>query len=145
MRSVNRSALVPYSAQQMYALVADVAAYPQFLPWCTGAEVHEQTATELTASIGLGIGALHTDFKTRNELRAPNSMSMDLLDGPFSSLRGRWDFSTIGTSGCEVHLQVEFEFSNAAQDMLFGAGFEKICNELIDAFVRRANELYGDG
>jgi len=144
MRTVNRSALVPFSAQQMYALVEDVAAYPQFLPWCTGARVHEQTSTELTASIGLGFSALHTDFKTRNELQPPNCMTMDLLDGPFSSLRGRWDITSLGDSGCEVQLQVEFEFSSAAQDLLFGAGFEKICNELIDAFVRRANELYGD-
>ncbi len=145
MRTVNRSALVPYSAQQMYALVEDVAAYPQFLPWCTGAKVHGQTDIELTASISLGVGALHTEFKTRNALQPPDSMTMDLLDGPFSSLQGRWDFASLGDAGCEAQLQIEFEFSSAAMDLLFGAGFEKICNELIDAFVRRANELYGHG
>jgi len=145
MRRVRRSALVPYSAQQMYDLVVDVARYPDFLPWCTGANVHEQTETELRASIGLGFSKLNSRFSTRNELHPPECMTMQLLDGPFRSLDGRWGFEPLGTAGCEVQLQVDFEFASMAQDVLFGAGFEKICNELIDAFVRRANGLYGDG
>lgn len=144
MRQVDRSALVSHSAQQMYALVADVEAYPQFLPWCTGARLHEKSASELKASIGIGLGALTTDFSTRNELHPPHSMTMELLDGPFSRLRGGWEFESLGEAGCEVRLQLQFEFSSSVQDVLFGAAFEKVCKELIDAFVRRAAELYGD-
>jgi len=145
MRKVSRSALVPYRAEQMYALVADVRAYPEFLPWCTGAEVHSQTADELRASIGMGLGVLNTSFATRNELDPPRAMTMLLEEGPFRSLEGRWVFDELGESGCEVHLDVEFEFESRATDLLFGTGFEKICNDLIDAFVKRANDLYGNG
>ena len=144
MRHVNRSALVPFSAQQMYDLVEDVESYPQFLPWCTGAELQEKSVDSLQASIGIGMGALNTSFTTRNRLTPPGHMSMELLDGPFSNLQGSWNFSPLGDTGCEVQLQVDFEFASRAQDLLFGAGFEKICNELLDAFVVRAQALYSD-
>ena len=144
MRQVDRSALVSYSAPQMYALVEDVESYPQFLPWCTGARLHEKSATELKAGIGIGLGALNSEFSTRNELNPPQSMTMELLEGPFSCLRGRWEFEPLGDAGCEARLRVEFDFDSAAQDVLFGAAFEKVCNELMDAFVRRADALYAD-
>jgi ribosome-associated toxin RatA of RatAB toxin-antitoxin module len=144
MRHVNRSALVPFSAQQMYDLVEDVEAYPQFLPWCAGAELQEKSVDSLQASIGIGLGAMHTSFTTRNRLMPPGHMSMELLDGPFSTLQGSWNFSQLGDTGCEVQLQVDFEFASRAQDLLFGAGFEKICNELVDALVVRAQALYSD-
>jgi ribosome-associated toxin RatA of RatAB toxin-antitoxin module len=128
----------------MYDLVEDVEAYPQFLPWCTGAELQEKSVDSLLASIGIGMGALQASFTTRNQLAPPDHMSMELQDGPFSSLQGSWDFGQLGDSGCEVRLQVGFEFSSRAQDVLMGAIFEKICNELVDAFVARAAVLYGD-
>ncbi len=150
MRQVDRSALVSYSAPEMYALVEDVEAYPEFLPWCTGAQLHEKSAAELTASIGIGLGALNTKFSTRNELDPPRVMTMELLSGPFRFLHGRWEFeplgdAELGDAGCEARLRVEFEFDSTAQDLLLGPAFEKICNELMDAFVRRANKLYADG
>ncbi len=144
MRHVNRSALVPFSAQQMYDLVEDVESYPQFLPWCTGSELQEKSADSLQASIGIGMGALNASFTTRNRLTPPEHMSMELQDGPFSSLQGNWNFSQLGDAGCEVQLQVDFEFASRSQDLLFGAGFEKICGELVDAFVVRAQALYCD-
>ena len=137
--------MVPYSPAQMYALVEDVERYPEFLPWCTGAELHEKGDTELQASIRLGLGELNSRFRTRNELQPPNRMTMELQDGLFRTLHGSWDFAQLGDAGCEVHLQVEFEFEGTVHNVLFGAAFEKVCNELIDAFVRRAAELYGDG
>lgn len=143
LRRVSRSALVPYSAESMYRLVADVASYPEFLPWCTGATVRTQTATELEASIGIGLGALQAEFATRNQLQPPVAMSMDLVDGPFRSLSGGWHFDQLADTGCEVRLQLEFEFAGAIQDALFGALFEKVCNELIGAFVQRAHSQYG--
>jgi len=142
MRTVDRSALVPYSAEQMYALVEDVESYPAFLPWCTGARLIRKEEAELEAAIGLGLGALQAEFSTRNQLQPPTAMTMDLLDGPFRSLSGRWDFSVLGGQGCEARLQLHFEFEHRTQDLLFGAAFEKICSELVDAFVKRAKVLY---
>ena len=142
MRIVDRNALVPYSAEAMYALVDDVESYPEFLPWCTAAELVSRDAGELVAGLTIGYGALNSRFTTRNRLSPPEQMTMELLDGPFSSLEGVWRFTQLGEQGCEVKLRVEFVFSSAVQDALFGSTFERICNELIDAFIRRAHDLY---
>ncbi len=143
MRIVDRNALVPYSAAQMYALVADVETYPEFLPWCTKAELQSCAETELIASLTIGYGVLNSAFTTRNRLQPPVSMTMELLDGPFRLLEGRWEFEPLDDSGCEVNLRVEFEFASTLQDMLFGGTFETICNELIGAFIKRAHAIYG--
>ena len=137
--------MVPYDSAQMYALVEDVERYPEFLPWCTSGELHERSDHELRASIGLGLGELNSEFATRNELQPPARMTMELQSGPFRALQGCWEFAPLGNEGCEVRLQVEFEFESKVQDLLFGAAFEKVCNDLIDAFVRRADSLYGNG
>lgn len=141
-RRVNRSALVPFSAESMFALVADVPSYPEFLPWCTSAHVRSETDVEQEAAIGIGLGALHTEFATRNRLSPPTAMHLQLLDGPFSQLSGDWRFEEVGGDSCEVSLQLEFSFASRVQDGLFGTLFERVCNELIDAFVRRAHDLY---
>ena len=143
MRGVDRTAMVPYSAAQMYALVDDVELYPEFLPWCAAAALQSRDDNELVASLTIGYGAFNSSFTTRNLLRPPDSMSMQLQDGPFRMLEGRWEFEPLGDSGCEVKLRIEFEFSSTMQDMLFGGTFESICNELIDAFIKRAHALYG--
>jgi ribosome-associated toxin RatA of RatAB toxin-antitoxin module len=142
MRRVNRSAIVPYSAAAMFALVKDVGAYPEFLPWCTAAVIQETTASELIASLKMGYGSINSEFTTRNEFTAPEWMTMDLVEGPFSSLKGRWSFTPLGDTGCEIGLQIAFDFSSAVSDMLLGPAFETICNQLIDAFIRRAHALY---
>jgi ribosome-associated toxin RatA of RatAB toxin-antitoxin module len=142
MRTVNRSALVPFSAEAMFNLVCDVEAYPEFLPWCTASTLQSRTDHDLSASLAIGYGALNSEFSTRNEFCSPKWMTMHLLEGPFKDLEGKWVFEQLGDDGCEVTLQIEFEFSNPMKDMLFGATFETICNELIDAFVKRAHDLY---
>ncbi len=142
MRRIHRSALVPYSAEAMFALVDAVEAYPEFLPWCVGAEVQSRTASERVATLRLGYGALNTAFTTRNEVQPPDWLSMRFVDGPFRALQGRWQFEPIGAVGCEVTLDMQFEFASRAQDMLLGPAFETICNELIDAFIKRAEVLY---
>jgi len=143
MRRVSRSALVPYSAEAMFSLVRDVEHYPDFLPWCSATELRSCSESELEASLTMGYGGLNSDFATHNEFQAPEWMTMRLVDGPFKSLEGRWEFDALGDEGCEVKLLVEFEFASMAKDLLFGATFETICNELIEAFTRRARELYG--
>lgn len=143
MRVVDRSAMVPYSAEQMYALVDDIEAYPEFLPWCAGASVASRSDAELIASMKIGYGALNSSFTTCNSLEPPAAMTMRLRDGPFSRLEGRWSFVPLGDSGCEASLRIEFEFAGAMKDMLLGGAFETICNEMIGAFIKRADALYG--
>lgn len=143
MRSVNRTALVPFSPAQMYALVEDVERYPEFLPWCAGATLHERDERSLRASIRIGLAGLSSRFGTRNELDPPHRMTMDLVEGPFESLHGEWRFLPVGENGCEARLSMEFAFSSKAQDAVFGVAFEKICTDLIDAFIKRAQALYG--
>lgn len=142
MRRVNRTALVPFSPAQMYALVEDVERYPEFLPWCPGATLHERDEQTLRASIQIGLAGLSSRFSTRNTLEPPQRMTIDLVDGPFESLHGEWQFAAVGDTGCEVRLTMAFAFAHKAQDAVLGAAFEKVCSELIDAFVRRAHALY---
>ena len=145
MRIVDRSAMVPYSADKMYALVDDVESYPEFLPWCVGASLISRTANEVIASVTIGYGPFNSSFTTCNTLYPPEAMTIHLRDGPFSQLDGRWSFAQLGDSGCEVSLCVEFEFAGAMQDRLLGRAFETICNEMIGAFIKRADALYGTG
>jgi ribosome-associated toxin RatA of RatAB toxin-antitoxin module len=142
-RTVERSALVPYAASRMFALVADVESYPQFLPACTNARIHERSDTEVVASIAFAQGPLRTEFRTRNRLVAGQSISMELVQGPFRELAGAWTFTPIGSDGYRVALRLRIEFDNRVADLLLGPAFEAICNSLVDAFVRRARVLYG--
>jgi ribosome-associated toxin RatA of RatAB toxin-antitoxin module len=142
MRNIKRSALVPFSPEAMFKLVSDIDSYPEFLPWCADAGVLNRADNQLEASLRVGYSALNTQFTTRNEFVAPDWMTMQLLKGPFSDLKGKWTFERTGDKGCEVTLSMEFEFASSVKDMLFGATFQTICNELIDAFVKRAHELY---
>jgi len=142
MRTVNRSAIVPFSADAMFALVKDVEAYPEFLPWCAATTLHSATVDELVASLQVGFGAFSTEFSTRNRFAEPEWMTMQLVEGPFSSLEGRWSFQQLGAAGCEITLQISFDFTNPIMDISLGVAFEKICTDLIDAFISRAHALY---
>lgn len=142
MRKVNRSAFVPYSATEMFALVDDVESYPEFLPWCNDTEVHFRDENTVEATLELHRGSVSKHFRTRNTFVAGEKMDIALVGGPFRHLAGGWKFKQIGDSGCKVSLQIEFEFSNRWLDMTIGHFFEDICNSLVDAFVRRADTLY---
>lgn len=143
MRQVSRSAIVPYPPAAMYQLVADVEAYPQFLPGCSAARVQSRTDDELIGSLTLARGPLNTTFTTRNQLSPPERMSMQLVDGAFRDLRGEWRFTALGEQGCRVTLELAFEFASPVKDLLLGPAFEGICNQLVDAFVARARQVYG--
>jgi len=143
MRRVNRSALVPYTAEEMFALVNDVEAYPEFLPWCNDAEVHSRSSREVEATLELHKGSMSKHFTTRNTLREPNEIDLTLVGGPFRHLAGGWRFNKLGEEGCKVSLEIDFEFDNLFVDMMFGSFFEQTCNSLVDAFTRRAREVYG--
>lgn len=145
MRKVSRSALVPYSVDQMFSLVDDIESYPQFLPWCRDAEVHSRQGNVVEATLELHRGSVSKHFRTRNTSTLSQQIDIALVGGPFQHLDGRWKFKQLGESGCKVSLDLEFEFSNRVIDMMFGSFFEEICNTLIDAFTRRAATEFGSG
>jgi ribosome-associated toxin RatA of RatAB toxin-antitoxin module len=142
-RKVSRSALVPFSADQMYALVEDFLAYPDFLPWCTGATLHFRDEETIEASLALQRGGIRKSFTTRNTLQPGIAMGIALVGGPFQHLAGGWQFEQLGEDGSKVSLELDFEFENRVTDTLFGRYFESTCNSLIDSFTQRAHEIYG--
>jgi len=145
MRKVSRSALVPFSAEQMYVLVEDVESYPEFLPWCGAAVLHWREGDVLEGSVEMRIAGLRRSFRTRNRMREYHAIDMELVEGPFSHLSGGWSFKALDHIGCKVSLEVEFEVKSRATNRLLGRYFEEIYNSLVDAFVRRAGDIYGTG
>nr|VFJ86411.1 MAG: Ribosome association toxin PasT (RatA) of the RatAB toxin-antitoxin module [Candidatus Kentron sp. LFY] len=143
MTIIHRNALVPYSAADMYALVADVPSYPEFLPWCGMASAESLTDNEVQARIEISHGKVRKAFATLNRMDKDKAIEMHLLDGPFSFLEGRWRFEPLNGEGCKVCLDMNFEFSNLIMKMLIGAKFTEIANTLVDAFCARAIEVYG--
>jgi len=141
-RKVVRSALVPYPADRMYALVEDIAAYPEFLPWCTGATVHSRDSKVVEASLDLQRGLIRKTFRTLNTLSPGSAIGLELIGGPFRHLSGGWRFEQLGDDGCKVSLDLEFEFESRITDALFGSYLEEICSSLIESFIRRAQEIY---
>ena len=143
MPSINRSALVPYSAEQMYQLVDDITAYPEFLPWCGGAEEHKRDDTHVQASVRIQKGAINKVFTTQNTLTKPNLIELTLLDGPFKKLNGFWRFEPLSDKACRVTFDLTFEFSNRLVGMALGPIFNQVANTFVDSFVERAKVVYG--
>lgn len=127
----------------MFVLVDDVESYPQFLPWCNQAEVHNRTEESVDATLELQKGALSNKFTTRNSRNEFESIGLALIGGPFRRLEGGWQFKELGDNGCKVTLELEFEFESTLVDMMFGSFFEDICNSLVDAFTKRAESVFG--
>lgn len=142
MRNVRRSAIVPYSAAQMYALVKDVEAYPSFLPWCNDAEVHIREDSFIEASLELHRGRISKRFRTRNALVENESLGIALVGGPFKHMAGCWTFRQLGDAGCKVELDLKFQFESRATDVIFGRFFENTCNSLVDSFTQQAAKIY---
>lgn len=143
MRKVRRTALVPHSAKEMFELVDDVEAYPDFLPWCNDASVQSRDEETVVATLELHKGAVSKHFTTRNTLKPYEAIGMTLIDGPFRHLDGGWRFRDITDDGCEVSLELEFEFDSRIVDLVFGRFFEDTLKALVDAFTTRAAAVYG--
>jgi ribosome-associated toxin RatA of RatAB toxin-antitoxin module len=143
MRDVRRSALLPYAAPQVYGLVADVERYPEFLPWCTQARILGGDDREVTVTLGLSSGIARASFTTRNRLEPHRAVTMSLVDGPFDHLEGRWDFTPIADAGTRADLHVQFSTHGLIGALALGPAFEGICTHLVDAFARRAREVFG--
>ncbi|MGI9262667.1 MAG: type II toxin-antitoxin system RatA family toxin [Woeseiaceae bacterium] len=142
MRTVNRTALVPYSPRQMFELVDDVDAYSDFLPWCNHSEILSRDGATLDAMVELQQGSITKSFTTRNTRKEYESIDLALLGGPFKTLDGGWRFTELGGEVCKISLELEFEFNSRMVDMMFGPFFEHTCNSLVDAFTQRAAEVY---
>jgi ribosome-associated toxin RatA of RatAB toxin-antitoxin module len=143
MRRVDRSALVPYSPQQMFALVTDIESYPQFVPWVASAELVGRTDREVIGKLQMERAGIRETFTTRNTLKSPDEIVLTLVDGPFRKLEGHWKFEDLQGRGTRVALTIEFEFANPMLSLLLSRTFEKSCAELVDAFVARARSVYG--
>lgn len=145
MTTITRSSLVLYTPDQMFDLVNDVEAYPSFLPWCRDSNIISKTDDEISASLDLAKGGIHHVFSTRNELVPGKSIDIKLIDGPFKHLEGHWQFGMIGDNqGCRIQLDMDFEFSNRLISMALGPIFTQISGSLVDAFCKRAQEIYGN-
>jgi len=142
---IDKTALVMHSAERMFHLVNDIDRYPEFLPWCSGAEVVEEGDGLRKASLDISKGGMHHRLTTRNRVRAPDSIEISLADGPLKSLTGHWRFLPLNDSACKVVLTLEFEFSGSLSRMAFGPVFKYVANTMVDAFCRRADEIYGKG
>jgi ribosome-associated toxin RatA of RatAB toxin-antitoxin module len=145
MREVKRSALVPFAPSQMFALVADIERYPEFVPWVTRAQVLERSATSVVGRLYMQRAGLSETFTTRNDLLPPQRMDLHLVDGPFKTLEGTWTFDPLGERGTRIALVMRFEFANPVTALLLSRAFEKSCGELVDAFVGRGRLLYASG
>ena len=143
MTVVNRSALVGHSAEKMYALVADVESYPQFLPWCDRAVVSVNEPGRTVATLHINVRGLKKEFTTENFNRADARIDMKLVSGPFRSLEGSWVFNALSENACKVELTLRYQFASALLEKIAGPAFRDIADTFVDAFVRRADEKFG--
>lgn len=141
---IERSALVSYTSKQMYDLVDDIESYPEFLPWCHNAVVHQREDDVVEASIGIESMGIQKSFTTRNALKPHSEILLNLVEGPFEKLEGLWTFKSLGDEGCKVSLHVEYEHRGGWAYIAFGAVFSHIAGQLVDAFVERANAVLGE-
>ncbi len=142
MAVVEKSVLVPYSAEQMFALVDDVVAYPQFLPWCGGSSVVQVNDTTVHATVDIDYHHIRHSFTTENVRQAPERIDISLKNGPFRHLDGCWLFIPLADSACKIQLQLHYEFSGKLLETALGPVFHYIANSFVDAFVHRAEQKY---
>ncbi|MBP6484480.1 MAG: type II toxin-antitoxin system RatA family toxin [Rhodoferax sp.] len=147
MKTVHKSVLIWYSPHEMYVLVTDVDQYARFLPWCEHARVVEQHEDGMTAEMGISFGGVRQTFSTRNVHVPDCQVHMQLLNGPFSKLDGQWNFLPLGDGSqraCKVELTLNYGFDSSTLSKLVGPVFDKIAASMVDAFVKRAQDVYGE-
>ena len=142
MATVNRSALLPYSAHDMYCLVNDVASYPQFMDGCSSVEIIEHTDQLMRATLYLKKAGMEVSFTTCNQLVAGTSIEMYLQNGPFKTFNGLWQFKALSDSACKLTLDLEFEFKSRTLAKLVTGMFSGVSSNLVDSLCKRADEIY---
>ncbi len=139
--TINKTALLPHSAETMFALVSDIARYPEFLPGCSGAEILEQDGSVVVARLDLSKAGVTQSFVTRNTNTPFDSIQLSLEDGPFESLGGEWRFDALSEEACRVSLDLTFQLRSGLLKMAASRLFETVANDMVDAMVKRANQL----
>ena len=142
MTVVQKSALVKFSARQMFDLVNDIEAYPQFLPWCSGSRILKRENDIIEAELLISKGGFKKSFSTRNTIDPGGKITVSLLDGPFSYLEGVWSFMPLREDASKISLDLEFEMSSKLASLAFGTIFHQICNTMVSAFTDRAKQVY---
>lgn len=143
MTVITKTAVVPYSAEQMYNLVNDIESYPEFLPWCSNTRVYDRTDAGLRASLTMSTAHISQSFSTENTMQPGRRIDVHLLTGPFKYLRGHWWFEPVDNNSCRVSLEMEFEFKSRLVKMALSKVFHHIVNSLVDSFSERAAQVYG--
>ncbi|MGK0673671.1 MAG: type II toxin-antitoxin system RatA family toxin [Halothiobacillaceae bacterium] len=143
MTMLHHEAIVPYTPNEMFTLVGAIEDYRLFLPWCSDSKVIFRGKDELRATLTISKGALRKSFTTHNLMQQDKMIEMRLVDGPFKHLHGFWRFEAIGEEGCKVSLDLEFQFSNKLIELAVGPVFTTVAGEMVQAFQRRAEEVYG--
>lgn len=143
MIEIRRSALVKYSPTQMFDLVNDVEAYPKRFAWCTGAEVSERHEEMLVARLDLKFAGFKQSFTTRNTMMRPERLVMEMVDGPFRSLDGVWNFVALGDAGCRIAFALDFEYAGRLGGSALKLGFQGLAGRMVDDFCREADRIHG--
>ncbi len=143
MAEVSRSALLMYSADEMYRLVNDVSAYSEFLPGCVGSKVLIDESELMRASVKVSKAGISQTFVTENSLVKGRSITMGLVDGPFKHLSGGWTFTPLDEQACKVNLDLQFEFSSKLVELAFGRIFHELVGSMVKSFSARAKVVYG--
>ncbi len=144
MQQIFRSALVPYSDLQMYQLIDDIDCYDQFVPYCQSTKTIQRSDNQVTAELVVAKSGFAKSFTTRNTLSPPNSIRMDLVDGPFKHLSGDWKLTKLSDSACKIELDIQFEFSNKLASLAFSSMFNQLVQSMVTAFTDRAEKVYGE-
>lgn len=140
---VEKSVLIERSAQEMFDLVDGVEDYPRFLPWCSQTRVEFRDEKKTVATLHINYHSVKSHFTTENEKDIPLRMTIKLVDGPFRRLEGLWHFLPLADNACKIEFRLSYEFSSKMFEKVIGPVFGKIANTFVDAFVRRADEVYG--
>ena len=143
MPKLSRNALVMYSCDQMYKLVNDIDAYPQFIPNCADAKRNVISDTEIEGSLLINKAGISKWFTTKNELVSNRVIKMTLVNGPFKYLTGSWTFIELDSNACKVELELDFEFSSKMIELAFGKVFNHVTTSMVTAFTQRAKQVYG--
>ena len=145
MAIVEKSVLIGHSAAKMYALVADVDAYPQFLPWCCRTEVRQLDTHRAVATLHVNYHGLRLHFTTENQMDEGALIDMKLVNGPFKHMDGFWRFVPLAEEACKIEFRLSYELSGKLMEKLAGPVFHHIANTFVEVFVKRAAALYGPG
>ena len=144
MAIVEKSVLIERSSAEMFNLVENIEDYPKFLPWCAKTEIDYRDAVRTVATLHISYLSVRSHFTTENGKQYPHVMSMRLVDGPFRRLEGQWNFRALSENACKIEFRLAYEFSSKIFEKVIGPVFGQITDTFVDAFVRRADVVYGE-